>query len=93
MPMRSKNPTPLLFPNGKHRKADSEYNWSDVGSGEQARNVSALTAIRRAAKKVVGVFAFIFSGQRKLKTRECRSDPGDSSTLDRESTRNRILLV
>ncbi|XP_024012711.1 calmodulin-binding receptor-like cytoplasmic kinase 1 isoform X1 [Eutrema salsugineum] len=83
--MRSRTPTPLLFPkNGKHQKADSEYDWSDVGSSsEKARNVSALGAIRRAAKKVVGVFAFIFSGQRNLKPRKCRSDPGESSTIDR----------
>uniref|UniRef100_A0A1J3IKX1 non-specific serine/threonine protein kinase n=1 Tax=Noccaea caerulescens TaxID=107243 RepID=A0A1J3IKX1_NOCCA len=87
MPMRNKTPSPLLFPNGKQQKADSEYNWNDLGTGAQARNVSAFSAIRRAAKKVVGVFAFIFSGQRKLKPRECRSDPGEiSSTHDREST-------
>lgn len=83
MPMRSKTPTPLRFSNGKHQKADSEYSWSDVGTGEKARNVSVLGAIRRAAKKV---FAIIFLGQRKFKPRECRSDPGESSTLDREST-------
>ncbi|EOA12513.1 hypothetical protein CARUB_v10026336mg [Capsella rubella] len=81
MSMRSKTPTPLRFSNGK---ADSEYNWSDVGTSEKARNVSVLGAIRRAAKKV---FAALFLGQRKLKPAdECRSDAGDSSTLDREST-------
>lgn len=83
MSMRSKTPTPLRFSNGKHHKADSEYNWSDGGTGEKARNVSVLSVIRRAAKKV---FAIIFLGQRKLKPTECRSDPGESSTLDREST-------
>ncbi|EFH61929.1 hypothetical protein ARALYDRAFT_319178 [Arabidopsis lyrata subsp. lyrata] len=83
MPMRSKTPTPLRFSNGKHQKADSDYSWSDVGTGEKARNVSVLCAIRRAAKKV---FAIIFLGQRKFKPTECRSDPGESSTLDRDST-------
>jgi hypothetical protein len=83
MPMRSKTPTPLRFSNGKHQRDDSEYSWTDVGTGEKARNVSVLGAIRRAAKKV---FVIIFLGQRKLKPTECRSDPGESSTHDREST-------
>ncbi|KAG5376295.1 hypothetical protein IGI04_040891 [Brassica rapa subsp. trilocularis] len=85
-PMRSRTPTPLLSPNGKPQKSVSEYNWSDAGAVAKVKNVSTIGAIKRAAKKVVGVFAFIFTGQRKLKPRECRSDPGDCSNLDREST-------
>ncbi|KAL1193147.1 Calmodulin-binding receptor-like cytoplasmic kinase 1 [Cardamine amara subsp. amara] len=84
MSMRSRTPTHLLFPNGKHQKADSEYNWSDVGTVDKAKNVSVLGSIKRAAKKVFGV---IFFRQRKLKPTECsRSDPGESSIFDREST-------
>ncbi|XP_010454543.1 PREDICTED: calmodulin-binding receptor-like cytoplasmic kinase 1 [Camelina sativa] len=83
MPMRSKTPTPLHFSNRKHQKADSEYTWGDVGTGGKAKNVSVLGTIRRAARKV---FAIIFLGQRKLKPAECRSDAGESSTLEREST-------
>lgn len=84
--MRSRTPTPLLSPNGKPQKSVSEYNWSDAGTVAKVRNVSTIGAIKRAAKKVVGVFAFIFTGQKKLKPGECRSDPGDCSNLDREST-------
>ncbi|XP_010536238.1 PREDICTED: calmodulin-binding receptor-like cytoplasmic kinase 1 [Tarenaya hassleriana] len=85
--MRRKAPTPLvLFPSGKHQNLDSEYNWSSVASDHQERKTSVFSVIRRAAKKVAGVFAFVFSGPRKSTSEECRSEPGDSLSVDRESS-------